>query len=85
MSFPGIIDRKKALYYYKKAIELFNNSDSAWAYAHLIIDYPEEFSDDENKLRRYISNVFALKNKNASKYVVDNFKKSYGRDFPKLD
>ena len=64
--------------YYKKAIAPFTNADSAWAYANLIIWYPEEFADDSHRLKQYAQRVQELNNQDALQFLKDHFELVYG-------
>ncbi len=83
LSFKDIVDRRKAYNFYLQAIEKFSNFDSAWPYAHLIIDYPEKFREDKAKLKRYLEISLSLDNSKAADYIRKNFKETYKEDLSK--
>lgn len=83
--FPEIVDKEKAFGYYKRAITKINNIDSAWAYAHLVIDYPEKFLHDIKLLNKYIKIALSLGNPYAIKYIKENFKIVYNKELPEYD
>ena len=75
---PNTANPSLAKAYYKRAIDFFNNADSAWAYANLMIYFPEEFRCNSKLLRQYAVCVRELSNRGAKELLDTKFKEVYG-------
>lgn len=71
--------RKKSFYYFSQAITYFNDPHSGWAYANMIINFPEKYIEDKDytKLKLHLKRLAEIKNISAINYVLNEFLKTY--------
>ena len=74
------IDRNLSYEYFEKAVQYYFDSNSGWAYANMIVNFPKKYIADEDysKLKSHLEKLVKIHNEEAINYVRDNFKGVYG-------
>ena len=76
-----IINPDIAFTFYSRAVELFIDRNSAWAYANMLIYFPAHFKDNHALIKEYVDAVESIGNERAIKFLHNSFKdkqKEYG-------
>lgn len=72
-------DRTRSFLFFSQATSYFNDTNSGWAYANMIINFPRKYIGDEelSTLKQHLERLNGIKNSGAIKYVIDNFIDTY--------
>jgi TPR repeat protein len=76
-SIPYKTDSQLANKYYHLAIDYFNDINSAWAYANLIVYYPEEYINNYQRFVQHNEKIEKLKNARARELVNEHLLDTY--------
>ena len=77
--FPDYIDRNRSFLFFCQATSCFNDANSGWAYANMIINFPKKYIGDEDlsTLKQHLERLKSINNVSAVNYVTNKFLDTY--------
>ena len=72
-----------AFEYFEKAVKDKKDHSSGWAYANMIISFPDKYKDNFDKLKNDILICIEINNKEAIDYIRQNLIETYKNHFSK--
>lgn len=77
--FKDYIDRTRSFLFFSQATSYFNDTNSGWAYANMIINFPKKYIGDEEltTLKQHLERLKNIGNSGAIQYVLNNFIDTY--------
>ena len=79
-----MIDKEKALEYFTKAVEHTADDNSIFAYANMILEFPERYKNNKELLKNHISIIRTRKDHKANEILNNDFHRVYGFDLTDL-
>ena len=77
--FSDYIDRNRSFLFFSQATSYFNDTNSGWAYANMIINFPKKYIGDEDlsTLKQHLERLKSINNTGAIQFVTTRFLDTY--------